>query len=202
MKLGQKALEELRNEVGSFLVPGEELLVIGSIALSGVACLLEKKEEVLASFFSAAFLQEARKLRENYCVRKEQMERLESVFYPDAVYEAGEGGILAAIWKLAEASGVGLRLDLRKIPIRQETIEICERLDVNPYRLESRGCVLVGIKNGAAFLNACEREGLPAAVIGETNQASGRLLYSKGNVRYLERPQEDEILRFLSKRQN
>ena len=34
-------------------------------------------------------------------------------------------------------SGVGLEIDLKKIPIRQETIEICEFFDLNPYKLLS-----------------------------------------------------------------
>ena len=33
-------------------------------------------------------------------------------------------------------------VDLRRIPIRQETIEVCERLDVDPYKLEAKGSVL------------------------------------------------------------
>ena len=35
-------------------------------------------------------------------------------------------GFLSALWKMAEASEVGLEADFRKVPIRQETIEVCE----------------------------------------------------------------------------
>ena len=38
---------------------------------------------------------------------------------------------------MAEASQVGLEMDFTKVPIRQETIEICEIFDVNPYKLQS-----------------------------------------------------------------
>ena len=37
------------------------------------------------------------------------------------------------------------------------------------------------------------REGIMAAVIGQTDSGNDRLLYSGGNARYLERPAEDEI---------
>ena len=40
------------------------------------------------------------------------------------------------------------------------------------------------------------REGIMAAVIGQTNSGNDRLLYSGGNARYLERPAKDEINRF------
>ena len=93
---------------------------------------------------------------------------------------------------MAEASGVGLSADLRSVPIRQETIEICEILDVNPYKLLSGGSILMGIHGGDAFVQQLRREGIMAAVIGQTDSGNNRLLYSDGNARYLERPAEDE----------
>ena len=105
----------------------------------------------------------------------------------------GEGGILSALWKMAEASQVGLQADLRKIPIRQETIEVCERFDLNPYYLMSEGALLIGIPSGENLVQEYRRMGLPAAVIGRTSSGNDRLLYSGGNVRYLDRPAQDEI---------
>ena len=65
-----------------------------------------------------------------------------------ALYFTENGGILSGLWKMAEASGVGMDVDLRRIPIRQETIEVCERLDVDPYKLESEGTVLLAPDRG------------------------------------------------------
>ena len=42
------------------------------------------------------------------------------------MHDVTEGGIFGALWEMAEASGVGLEIDLKKIPIRQETVEVCE----------------------------------------------------------------------------
>ena len=39
-----------------------------------------------------------------------------------------------------------------------------------------------------AFVQELRREGIMAAVIGQTNSGNDRLLYSGGNARYLERP--------------
>ena len=50
-----------------------------------------------------------------------------------AMHDVTEGGIFGALWEMAEASGVGLEIDLKKIPIRQETVEVCEFFGVNPY---------------------------------------------------------------------
>ncbi len=44
----------------------------------------------------------------------------------NALYAMGGGRLLSALWKMAEASQTGLTADLRHVPVRQETIEICE----------------------------------------------------------------------------
>lgn len=45
-----------------------------------------------------------------------------------AMHDVTEGGIFGALWEMGAASGVGIVADLDKIPIRQETIELCEVL--------------------------------------------------------------------------
>ena len=110
-----------------------------------------------------------------------------------ALYAMNEGGFLSALWKMAEASQVGLEVDFKKIPIRQETIEICEIFDLNPYKLLSDGALLIGIPAGEALAQELRRMGLMAAVIGQTNSGNDRLLYYNENARFLERPGKDEI---------
>ena len=104
---------------------------------------------------------------------------------------------LSALWKMAEASEVGLEADFRKVPIRQETIEVCEIFDLNPYKLQADGAVLIGIRGGEALVQRLRNEGFMAEVIGQTNSGNDRLLYSGGSARYLERPAEDELQQLL-----
>ena len=148
----------------------------------------------LREFFAERFLEDAVKLLEVYGTETEndKIWKMAEESGASARYRMGEGGFLAALWKMAEASGVGLSADLRSVPIRQETIEICEILDVNPYKLLSGGSILMGIHGGDAFVQQLRREGIMAAVIGQTDSGNNRLLYSGGNARYLERPAEDE----------
>ena len=50
-------------------------------------------------------------------------------------------GVYAALWGLGEYYGCGLEVYQEDIPIKQETIEVCEVLDINPYELASSGCI-------------------------------------------------------------
>lgn len=194
MKLGKEAMEALQAEVTGCLHPGDELLVVAPVALAGTEILAKEKHRELKEYFSPGFLCKAEKLWYEYGVTEmETVRQMAREAGATAWYEMGEGGFLSALWKMAEASQVGLTADLRKVPIRQESIEICEIFDVNPYRLYAKGAVLVGIPSGETLAFQYDRMGISAAVIGQTNSRSDRLLYSGGNVRYLERPVEDEI---------
>ena len=75
---------------------------------------------------------------------------------------------------MAEASGVGLDIDLKKIPIRQETVEICEYFDINPYELISSGCMLMAAPDGNGLVMALERAGSPATIIGKATEGNDR----------------------------
>ena len=54
-----------------------------------------------------------------------------------SVHDVREGGIFAALWEMAAAANVGLSIDLKNIPIKQHTIEVCEYFNLNPYLLHS-----------------------------------------------------------------
>lgn len=197
MKLGQAAMEALQAEVTGCLKPGDELVAAGAAALEGTVEIAEKKMEELQKYFSKGFLKDCISLRENYGTGEETEEnsawKMAERAGASALLALGEGGFLSTLWKMAEASQVGLEADLRKVPIRQETIEVCEIFDVNPYKLLSGGAVLIGIRGGEALVQELRRAGFMAEIIGQANAGNDRLLYSGGNARYLERPAVDEI---------
>lgn len=195
MKLGQKAMEALRAEVTGILKEGDDLVIIGDIALAGTALIVEKENEFLRQFFSEGFLWDAWRSPSLYGASK-NITVQQYVMEIDAFYHLGTGGVLAGLWKVAEASEMGLFADLRKIPVRQETIEICERFDLNPYKLFSEGSILVGTLKGEELVQYCSDQGIPAAVIGKAVKGNDRILRSGENVRYLERPSQDEITKF------
>ena len=184
MRLGQAAMEALRAEITGCLKPGDELVVACPVALKGTSVIAKNKKDKLAERFSAGGA--------GSIVWKIAQEADAS-----ALYAMGEGGFLSALWKMAEASEVGLEADFRKVPIRQETIEVCEIFDLNPYKLQADGAVLIGIRGGEALVQRLRNEGFMAEVIGQTNSGNDRLLYSGGSARYLERPAEDELQQLL-----
>ena len=195
MMLGPQAMEKLRQEVPGRLFPEEELLVVCPVALAGTVQLVRQNRERLSSHFARGFLWRAEHLAEEYGILPSEGERsARNLAAVAASFEAtlfmpmGEGGFLACLWKAAEASQVGLEADLRAVPIRQETIEICEILSEHPYRLPAAGSYLIGLAEGERMAVKLRRNGIQASVIGYVQKGRRRLLYSGGSARYLDRP--------------
>ena len=194
MKRGQQAMEALKAQIDGPLKQGDDLVVAGVIGIRGTQLLMQKERETLLQYFSDGFLWSTARILEKCSVSADISEIFKGKVH--ARYDLGVGGVLSGMWKMAEASETGLRADLRAIPVRQETIEICERLDVNPYKLLSEGAVLLGCTDGEKLVQELSHHQIPAAVIGKAVAGNDRLLYSGELTRYLERPSQDELTRF------
>ena len=194
MRLGPEAMEKLRSEVDGLLTGNEELVAAGLAGNAGVKRIVKERREELGKRFPASFLAECESTDpyEEECFR-----RIAFQAGANALILLGEGGFLAGLWKIAEASGKGLRIDLRKVPVDQHTIEICEYFDLHPYMLYSTGAAIIGIRNGQELVERFQEEGIPAAVIGHTTKDNDRLLKSGTLQSYLNRPARDEIFRVI-----
>ena len=83
--------------------------------------------------------------------------------------------------------------------MKQETIEVCERYDLNPYRLYSKNCVIAAAENGGHLVRRLCEAGIPSAVIGMVSQGIRREIRYSQVRGYLERPREDELYKILAK---
>ena len=115
-----------------------------------------------------------------------------------AMHDVTEGGLFGALWEMAEASDVGLEIDLKKIPIRQETVEICEYFDINPYGLISSGMMLMAAEDGNALVKQLQEAGIDATVIGKATAGNDRVILRDEERRFLEPPKTDELYKALS----
>lgn len=69
--------------------------------------------------------------------------------------------------------------------------------DINPYKLESDGALLIAADDADTLINLLEKEGIKAAVIGRATDNNDKVINNLDEVRYLDTPQRDEIYRFL-----
>ena len=173
--------------------PGMDIVVTKWIGIEGTSIIAKEKEEQLLTRFSAPFIEKAKALDVYISVLSEAAVAVLSGV--SAMHDVTEGGIFGALWEMAEASGVGLEIDIKSIPIRQETVEICEFFDINPYQLISSGCMLMAAADGNHLVRELKKAGIPAAVIGKATEGNDRVLLNGEERRFLEPPKTDELYR-------
>lgn len=171
--------------------PGQDILVTKWIGIEGTSIIAKEKGKELLEHFSAAFVDTAKGFDQYLSVLPDS--RIAVEHGVSAMHDVTEGGIYGALWEVAEASGIGLEIDLKAIPIRQETVEICEYFELNPYYLISSGCMLMAADRGHDLVRKLEAAGIPAAVIGKATDGRARRIWNGGEESYLERPKTDEL---------
>ena len=173
--------------------PGQDIVVSKWIGLEATAILAKEKEAELRSFFNEEFINTAKSFDKYLSVIPEA--KIAKGCHAKAMHDITEGGILGALWEMANGSGVGIEIDLRKIPIRQETIEVCELFKVNPYLIMSSGSMLIATDDGELLVKALKEAGIEGTIIGRANAGKERIIRNGEEIRYLDKPQADELYR-------
>ncbi len=175
--------------------PGDDILATKWIGLEGTSILAKEKEQELLGRYPKELVKVAQEFAQYLSVLPEAAVAMESGV--SAMHDVTEGGIFGALWELAESSGVGLEIDLKKIPVKQETIEVCEFFNINPYELISSGCMLMASPDGNTLVRKLNKAGIHAAVIGKATTGNDRILRNEEEQRFLEPPKTDELYKIV-----
>lgn len=170
---------------------GQDIIITKWIGLEGTTIIAKEKEEELKKFFSDSFIDTAKAFDQYLSVVPES--KIAMKYGVSAMHDITEGGVFGALWELAEGAGVGLDVDVKKIPIRQETIEVCECFGLNPYILMSSGSMMIAADQGEGLVRALQEAGISAKIVGHATEGNDRILRNGEEIRYLDRPQSDEL---------
>ncbi len=167
----------------------KQIVMAGNAGMSGTVHIYEKESENLKKYFSEAFLQGVLPMKGQFSVKTQR------IIAGDVLYahDVSEGGIFTALWELGEYLNCGMRISLKDILLSQETVEISEYFDLNPYLLLSLGCSIYVVQDGKSLVERFEQAGIRAAVIGYLTKESDRILDNGEEVRYLEPFKIDEV---------
>ncbi len=171
--------------------PGMDVILTKWVGIEGTAIIAKEKEEELLSRLPEWMVEDAKSLSRYLSIQKEAM--IAAEHGAAALHDVTEGGVFGALWELAEASGTGLEIDLRRIPIRQETVEIAEHFGINPYELISSGSLLIATNDGVGLLIKLSKNEIPAQIIGKVTEGNDRVLLNNGEKRFLEPPKTDAL---------
>ena len=175
---------------------GQDVVLTNWIGLEGMLRILREKKEELSKRFVPAFLHQIEE-QQQYLLAGDGL-RIAKEFGVSAMHQITEGGILAALWNLTEASGTGIDVDLKKIAIKQETIEVCEHFHLNPYQMTSAGSILLVTHDGEGLVSRLEKNGKKATVIGRLTDRNEKVIWNDTEKRFIDRPAQDELLKIYT----
>ena len=171
----------------------QDIVLLKWIGLEGTFRVMREKEEELSKRFVPTFLNQIQMLEPE--IFSEKALFLAKDFGVSAMHQITSGGILAALWEFAESSDVGMEVDLKKMSIKQETVEVCEYFHLNPYQLTSAGSVLIATDRGEELVSKFAEKGIQATVLGRTTVDKARVILGGEEKRFLDRPAADELLK-------
>jgi len=161
--------------------PGNRLLVTKTAALEATAILSNTFPDLVEQHLGASMTKRARALFESMSTVEDALAaasvglRKGGVW---AMHDATEGGVRNAVWEMAQASGLGVDVDLTKAHVDPAVADVSKVFRMDPLDAISEGTLLIAAEAGAApdVLARLKRKGIVAKDIGAfTKRGSGCL---------------------------
>ena len=174
---------------------GQAIVMAGYAGFAAAGQIADLKTEQLYQRYHPDFIDEAKEYL-NHLSMKSCFDVIEH-FNDAATFECAEGGVFGALWNLARQSNCGFLVELKKILLKQQIVEICDFYDINPYMLDGQGALLVCTHQGEAMRDALTRADLPAEIIGYVRDGRDKCIQNDEELRYLDMPKGNEFLKCL-----
>jgi hydrogenase expression/formation protein HypE len=181
--------------------PGDCILLTKGVPIEGTAILGREFPETLARFCSDDEIQAARDYLHNPGISVVKDARLAiKAGRVTGMHDPTEGGLMGALWELAEACGHALVIDPGAVPIPPLAQKVCAAFAIDPLRTIASGALLLTTppEDAAIICSALQDEDIPCVVIGIVESGPPKVLRStpKGLL-LLPRPARDEIARLF-----
>lgn len=112
-----------------------------------------------------------------------------------SMHDATEGGILGALYEVADASGNGIMIKKDSLPLYSEVKEITNLFGMDPYHSISEGALVITVKSERAekFVKRLNSIGVDSAIVGEIKEKKfGKKILEKGETNELLPPRHDD----------
>ncbi len=155
------------------------LIMCGYAGTLGTVLIYESNRDALLTRYSETYLRTVDKFQ--------QLLQIDTALGATAfangavhAHAVSRRGVYGAVLELAEKFDRGVTISLDAIPVKQETIELCEFVGETPYTIDGMGAVIFVAKDGAAVEAALREMGREAAVIGHFIKEKKRVVTHDG----------------------
>jgi hydrogenase maturation factor len=169
---------------------GQDVIMTKCAGLEGTAILAKQYETILSDKIDKNLIEKAKQMRGFLSVIKES--NIAKKMGATAMHDVTEGGILGAVWEVADCSGTGIVVELDKIPVKEETRVICQTAHISPYELISSGSLIITAFEGEKIVKVLQQEGIECAVIGKITEKEKQII-KNGHIEILNQPKSDAL---------
>jgi hydrogenase maturation factor len=179
--------------------PGDRVLLTKGVPVEATAILAREFPERLHRSLSQAELEAAQAFlrRPGISVQREARAAVQAG-QVTGMHDPTEGGLLTALWELAEASGCSLVFDPRAVPVPAISRRVCLAFEIDPLAAIASGALLITAPADAVetIQGAVEAQGIRCTQIGEVHAGAPQVWQETQSGRQLvRRPERDEIAR-------
>ncbi|HHX59825.1 MAG TPA: AIR synthase [Epulopiscium sp.] len=175
---------------------GQDIILTKWAGLEGTAILANEYEEVLTKKLGKDLVLAGKKFGDYLSVVPEsQIARKCKI---TSMHDATEGGILGAIWEVAECAKVGVTIQMDKILVKEATQKICEVFEISPYHLISSGCMIMTTFEGEKCLEELAKLEITANIIGKITK-DGKYMITDGIKEEIQPPESDDLYKAFQK---
>lgn len=169
---------------------GDDIIVTKQLCLEGTSIIVNDYKNKIKDILTEEEIEEAQNYTNYLSVVNEGI--ISGNFGVNSMHDITEGGVLGALWEVAEASNMGFKVYKEKMPISSITQRICRKCSIDPLRFISSGSMLITTKNGNELIEILKKEGIKATIIGKIIKGKG-ILVDKNIEKEVEPPERDEL---------
>lgn len=180
------------------ILEGDIVLLTKGTGIEGTAIIAYEKEEELKTILSSSEIDYGKSMMGLTSVVKEG---LLSSKLSKGMHDVTEGGILGAVWEVAELSKLGVTIYRDQLNVSEVTDKICDHYEIDPLKLISSGSMLIVVspQNKDTLLNKLISDDIPTFEIGYfTENIEEKYIYDlKGQRSDISEPESDELYKVV-----
>ncbi|MBN18484.1 MAG: hydrogenase expression/formation protein [Chloroflexi bacterium] len=182
---------------------GDEIVITKGIAIEGTAIIAREKEAHLLSLgVNKKYINNAKNFifEPGISIKNDSKIAINSGNIT-SMHDPTEGGLFGALQEIAKAANVGLHIEENEIYILPECLEICSKIDINPFGMIASGSLLCTVKAGSSnkLIDNLRDAGSYGYKIGKIMPKEyGIMLSNSKGVKKMPIFKRDEIARYLS----
>jgi hydrogenase maturation factor len=178
----------------AFVRAGDKIIITKGPAIEAAGIFAAMFPRLIENEFGADFRRRAEQIFYKMSVVEDAMTAIKIGVRDNgvtAMHDATECGIWGGLYELAEAAGLGVRVEQEKIIVEDCIPEICDYFNIDPYASISEGTLIVACRPHKAgeVVKILAGKGIKSSIAGEfTVPEKGMVLVKDGKEGKLEHP--------------